>query len=754
MSTAEADPFGWAGATIDAKFRVDDVVGEGGFGVVYRGQHLGFDEPVAIKVLKVPATLQGAERERFLENFLVEGKVLHRLSRGTVGIVQALDVGAATSPNGTWTPYLILEWLDGSTLERDLKDRCTGGAAPRTLAEAIALLDPAARALGAAHAQGIAHRDVKPANLFLAQIAGRTTLKILDFGIAKVLTDVANVTQAMAETGGSVRSFTPQYGAPEQFHRQFGATGPWTDVFALALVLVEMVSGKMALDGSDTTQLYILSTDPSRRPTLRAAGVVVNDAVEGVLARALTVDPRARYRDAGAFWDALVAAAGASTASGHAEPRPSVPSVPREILASMATGEFLDVVATGPVTAPRAATGDTVSHEGPRTGSHPRPAAATLAHASTVAAPRTVDTSPRPSTTAAPVTASPDRFPAATWAPQEAPQPPANPWWRQLFMASAAFSMGCIVLPILAVIAVIVVAVSVFKDGDDDHDLSKAGPLLRQAASALAALSSDPLVSPSAAAPEPSAAPPTMTLVPAGKLMMGTLLGGKTERPVHEVTLTHAFELDLTEVTAGDFQRCVDAGKCTPGRIHGAHVDDAQIAKLAPACTGGDPARVHHPINCVDQGQAAAYCAFVGKRLPTEAEWEYAARGTDGRDYPWGNAPPSCERGNFARPPGESCGGRLRGTLEVGSLPIGKSPFGALDMAGNVWEWVADGWDPQAYQRGPRTDPVAPFSSDKGVLRGGSWDFDAGTARSTFRLAFESTAGSVSTGFRCARTAK
>ncbi len=243
-----------------------------------------------------------------------------------------------------------------------------------------------------------------------------------------------------------------------------------------------------------------------------------------------------------------------------------------------------------------------------------------------------------------------------------------------------------------------------------------------------------------------------MVRLPAGKLMMGTLNGGKTERPVHEVTLTRAFDLDVTEVTAGDFQRCVDAGKCTPSRIHGAHVDAAQIAKLGPACTGGDPARARHPINCVDQAQAAAYCAFAGKRLPTEAEWEYAARGADGRDYPWGNAPPSCERGNFSRPVTESCGGRPRGTIEVGSLPMGKSAAGALDMAGNVWEWVADGWDPQAYARGPQTDPLAPFTGDKGVLRGGSWDFDAGTARSTFRLAFESTAGSVSTGFRCAKT--
>ncbi len=385
MSTATADPFGWAGATIDGKYRVDAVVGEGGFGVVYRGQHLGFDEPVAIKVLKVPASMKGAERARFLETFLVEGKVLHRLSRGTAGIVQALDVGAATSPDGTWTPYLILEWLKGDTLERDL-----AGRRPRSLGEAITLLEPAARALAAAHAQGIAHRDVKPANLFLAEIAGRTTLKVLDFGIAKVLTDVADITQAMAETGGSVRSFTPQYGAPEQFHRQFGATGPWTDVFALALILVELVAGKRALDGADTTQLYIVSTDPTRRPTLRGAGVAVDDAVEAVLAVALTVDPRARYRDAGAFWDALVAAAGTGPSTEAHHPAPHVePLVAKEALASMATGEFLDVISTNPA----APTGNPATVPEP-----PRSSA-------------TAPPSPAATTTAAPVTAPPQPLP-------------------------------------------------------------------------------------------------------------------------------------------------------------------------------------------------------------------------------------------------------------------------------------------------------------------------------------------------------
>ncbi|MEO7327026.1 MAG: bifunctional serine/threonine-protein kinase/formylglycine-generating enzyme family protein [Minicystis sp.] len=727
MSDAGADPFGWEGVTIEGKYRVDEVVGEGGFGVVYRGHHLGFDEPIAIKVLKVPASFQGEEREAFLKTFLAEGKLLHRLSRGTAGIVQALDVGAAVAPNGAWTPYLVLEWLRGITLERDLIDRRKRGESPRSVGEAIALLEPAARALAAAHAQGIAHRDVKPANLFLAQIAERTTLKVLDFGIAKVLSEVSNLTQAMAETGGSVRSFTPQYGAPEQFHRKFGATGPWTDVFALALVLVEIVAGRLALEGSDTTQLYILSTDPTSRPTLRSSGIVVEDAIEQVISKALSVEPRARYLEAGAFWDALLAASPKDSAAGEArrDTRISGPSVALEELASMATGQFLEIAATNP---PSPATGPSA----PSTivGAQTIVGAATVATAAPASAaqPEAPRDLPSPSTTGAPVIRAPE------------PALDAGPLLQPTARAPAGKGSGGIIVG--AAIAVLAAA-------------GGAGFLLF---TAKAPAPPPPNVERTASAPVESAKPPAVdpnarvALVPAGKFMMGTTLGGKTEGPPHEVTLTHAFELDLYEVTAGEYATCVSAGKCSAARPHGAHMDEAQVAKFAAGCTSADPAKARFAVNCVDQAQASAYCAFVGKRLPTEAEWEYAARGTDGRDFPWGTSPPSCDRGNFSRPLGESCGGRARGPIEVGTLPMGKSAWGAFDMAGNVWEWVADGWAPQAYAQGAQKDPKFPFVGDKGVMRGGSWDYDAGTSRSTFRFAFESTSGHVGTGFRCVKT--
>src|SRR5262249_4091558 len=156
--------------------------------------------------------------------------------------------------------------------------------------------------------------------------------------------------------------------------------------------------------------------------------------------------------------------------------------------------------------------------------------------------------------------------------------------------------------------------------------------------------------------------------------------------------------------------------------------EQSDVDKRGSLCTATDASKGRHPITCVDQAQAATYCRWAGKRLPTEAEWEYAARGVEGREYPWGNDAPDCDRANVARNPGQGCG-RAKGTVEVGSLPAGASASGALDMAGNAWEWVADGWDPGVYAKGTQTDPAVPATGEKAVLRGGSWDFSGSTAK-------------------------
>ncbi|MBI4702398.1 MAG: serine/threonine protein kinase [Deltaproteobacteria bacterium] len=308
------------GTVVAGKYRIASVVGRGGFGLVYRGVHAGFGEPIAVKCLDVPADLDAAGREALLGRLEEEGAILHRLSKRSPAIVQALDVGAVTAPSGRWTPYLVLEWLDGRTMAAFLRERRAAGEGGMPLGEAIALLDPVARALALAHRQGVAHRDVKPENLFLAEIDGRRVVKVLDFGIAKVLAGHASFSASPAATGVRPSAFTPRYGAPEQFNKRLGATGPWTDVFALALIVVELASGEPALEGDDPTQLYVAATDPAARPTLRRHGVEAGEAVEQVLGRALEIQPQDRFPDAGAFWQELRRATGAPAGDGDMVP--------------------------------------------------------------------------------------------------------------------------------------------------------------------------------------------------------------------------------------------------------------------------------------------------------------------------------------------------------------------------------------------------------------------------------------------------
>jgi formylglycine-generating enzyme required for sulfatase activity len=188
----------------------------------------------------------------------------------------------------------------------------------------------------------------------------------------------------------------------------------------------------------------------------------------------------------------------------------------------------------------------------------------------------------------------------------------------------------------------------------------------------------------------------------------------------------------------------VRAKQCTQNSVHTAESDEG----WSFCNIGGE--RKLHPANCVDQEQAAKYCATRGKRLPTEAEWERAARGDDGRDWPWGNQPPAtCWQAILTGVNG-TCGER-RGTREVGSTIDGKSPFGAFDMAGNVFEWVADGFEP--YPSSEISDPfAAPKPGGKGVLRGGSWDYAVAWAKTTARFTLPRKTGHVSVGFRCAKT--
>ena len=227
--------------------------------------------------------------------------------------------------------------------------------------------------------------------------------------------------------------------------------------------------------------------------------------------------------------------------------------------------------------------------------------------------------------------------------------------------------------------------------------------------------------------PEPTAIPPEITdtkgvemvLVPEGEFTMGSEDGDDDEPPAHQVFLD-AYFIDKYEVTNTFYKVCVEDGVCEQPT----DTDDYSNSQYA-----------QHPVVYVDWYMAAEYCEWRGARLPTEAEWEKAAQGTDGRTYPWGDEESEITFANFSG----------SDTKEVGSYPKGVSPYGAYDMAGNVWEWVADWFD--SYPG--NTEINSHYGTSFRVSRGGSWLDSSHGVRSANRLSLEPSFNKDLYGFRC-----
>jgi eukaryotic-like serine/threonine-protein kinase len=348
------DPFALAGTVLEGQYRADAVIGEGGFGVVYRGKHLSLEQPIAIKVLK---GLDGGDptiNALVLEKFRAEARLLYTLSQSSLHIVRALDFGASTMPSGAWAPFMILEWLDGCSLAEDLTQRQRTGLGGRSVAEAFAILEPVADGLATAHHRQVAHRDVKPANIFLLRGGGHgrgpgqqgPLVKVLDFGIAKIMKD-----GEAAGTNGTFASFTWLYAAPEQLDPRVGTTGLATDVYAFGLLLTELLSGRRPIDGRDVVGILKTATDPHRRPTPRTLGANVPDAIEAVCLRALAVNPKDRYPTISELWAALAAARDSSIPGRGATTM--VPSVAGSAMSGVRSPSTAPMAQTGVAPSPQ-----------------------------------------------------------------------------------------------------------------------------------------------------------------------------------------------------------------------------------------------------------------------------------------------------------------------------------------------------------------------------------------------------------------
>jgi serine/threonine-protein kinase len=635
-----------------------------------------------------------AESEEAVARFVREGQSAARLRSQHVGRV--LDVGQLE----TGIPFLVMDFLDGSDLSEVVDKR-----GPLPVTNAVLFLLQACEAVAEAHTLGIVHRDLKPANLFLTTDAyGKPMVKVLDFGISKVLSGFgAESIRTPTLTATKAVMGSPMYMPPEQMVSTRSADAR-SDIWALGAILYELLTAEHPWRGESLQEICIrIGTDPA--PSARARRGEVPLELDRCILHCLEKKPEQRYQRVTELARDLAPFGGPNA---------------RNLLERI--DHLGGGMASSPPRSPADALGDPT--EWAPYGTEP---------------PRHVDptrraTSPESNTTA-PLNGA--------WVPPAPARMPRHPetrrkkWW-----------------PFVGALCALVAAAGV---------LLGRGQLERSRTRALA--NSLPLPVQSTVAP--TAAPSStasivkrsrMLKIVGGTFSMGSNDGDADERPVHKVILGN-FEVDETEVTVEQYRACARAGGCPPAPTTATpSASDPQQRLWSQFCNSARSGREKHPVNCVDWDQATQYCKWAEKRLPTEEEWEYAVRGTDGRTYSWGNDPPTPQLLNAC---GSECAevGRSLGvvwkalypgndgypdTAPVASYASGRTPSGLYDMAGNVWEWTASQYC-NSYAKGRKC-------TDSRVVRGGGWlNIFPGTVRAAKRLSDVPSRRSILLGFRCVR---
>jgi serine/threonine protein kinase/formylglycine-generating enzyme required for sulfatase activity len=640
-----------AGSLFAGEFEVLRPLGEGGMGAVYVVRQISTGVERALKIMHPQLVNDDKLRQRFLQ----EAKIGAQIESDHVVAV----VGAGVDGD-KGIPWIAMELLKGETLASAIRRR-----GPRSSAEVREIYAQLCHALGAAHALGIVHRDLKPENVFLA-VPKREgvpfVVKVLDFGIAKLVAEA----QTQAQTGAIG---TPLWMAPEQ--TEIGRNiSPATDVWSLGLLAFWLFTGQpywLAGAEENASAMALLREvcfAPLASATERARALRLDAQLpigfDEWFRRCVDRETSARYKDAReariGLEELLVDVGPLTTGQIKAIQPPISSDAPT--LPSLREPSSVDrlVVATPHITASGAPL-DLAKAASPRQ-QMASPNAASLPSFTPVPV-----AAPNPATTSAPLAVSPGAPLAAgasvhttgdlsSLADADHSLPVSRGPRLFLFAAFAA---------VVAIGAGITVAV---RNGGTSTAAA--------ASSSASALASS--AAPSASAPRA----PTVTFPRAGEKPcaagMVRVSGGAFFASTRVDTIVvDDFCLDAHEVTTGAFAACVKEKKCSAEGLTGEGL-----------CNYGVKGKERHPINCVDWDQASAFCAAQGKRLPSEDEWAWAARGAEAASlYPWGDDAPSeqlCWSGSADR--------TVLGTCEIGAHPTGKTPFGAFDLAGNVAEWV------------------------------------------------------------------
>ena len=699
-------------------YRLINEIGKGGMAIVWKAYHAAMDRYVAIKMLP----FQFALREEFLVRFRQEAKVIAKLEHPH--ILPVYDYGENEE-----MPYLVMRLLEAGTLTERIQSGALG------LAEIDRIFTQLADALAYAHEKGVIHRDIKPSN---AMLDTRGEIFLTDFGIAKI------VEGAVAHTATGTITGTPEYMSPEQ--AQGLKIDQRTDIYSLGVVLYEMLTGQVPYH-AETPIAVILKKIQDPLPPPSVVNPDIPDPLEPVLLKALTKDPADRFASMNDFLAAWKKAVADCTPTQQMQ-QEAVLSAKKE--------------------------------ESPKRPSYPGVSEGTVS----------------------PVSAGTVGNPVGEKAPQgekAAPQPKKSSAvpWAWVFGGAGLLIILCGVLGGGAVLframrnralptrtQYILAAAQIPTDTVDAPTMAASlgeSPLPSETAGVQSLPPTQTATSLPIDIPVPSHTPqPTgrqttildakglaMVLVPAGAFPMGSNLeeimafcpgrdqgrqcksdNYSNEAGVHTVILDDYY-IDAYEVTNQAYAACVQANGCDA---------PTDISLNSQDYYYGNPTFDNYPVVHVSWYDAQKYCNWRGGRLPTEAEWEKAAKGTEQQFFPWGNdftgkAANVCDVNCTYDTSNNSIDDGYPYTSPVGIFVDGKSPYGAFDMAGNVWEWVAD-WYNKAYyatQLENALNPTGPETGDGRVLRGGSWISNIFNLRTTLRLTYKPDFQAAQIGFRCAR---
>ena len=642
VSIEQGDRF--IGLVLEDKYRIDEKVGEGGMGKVYRGTHILMDHTVALKILHPHLSSDQIAVERFRREARAAASIRHPNAVAVTDFGVNKDAGLS---------YLVMEFLEGTELRDAIKKK-----GPLDFEEAFIITQQICLALQAAHAKGIVHRDLKPDNIWLLKSDDQyPRVKVLDFGIAKLMANnVSDLTQQGVIVG------TPYYMSPEQcVGDELDAR---SDIYSLGVIIYEVLTGRVPFRASTPMGVALKHANEAPVPPheLRAD---IPPSIENVVLRALR-----KHRE---------------------ERQTSAIELSQEFESALyQAGIELKLLGTNtPQYSHALNTHSELHYRTERSLSPDRNTPPQGTDAST----RILHSADTPEGVGA---VTPDLFhqvvPAKfsitrLWS--EAPTP------RKILYAGLA---GLLLVAMVFIIKAI----------------TSSGPKPMEEVAVKVGNGTN----------KPPTPPAGMVYVPGGKFVMGyNGSDQEAEKPEHEVPVGPFF-IDKYEVTVGDYYQFIKARNRTAPRNWPPEWRQGQF--------GSEDAR--RPVTEVTWFDARDYAESVGKRLPSEEEWEYAARGTDKRLYAWGN--------DFNPNRGNIGDGGEREIKPVGSYPADKSPFEAFDMSGNVFEWVASDWSLYPGSKAQSTTPGK-------VVRGGSYTRDRVYAMVTSRSILRTDALRKDVGFRC-----